>query len=112
MFCENASQLSSKTRTLICAQSRPGPTKPRSVQLDLGRDISSVLHQVFAASASEMQGTDPLLLLVGGLGFPWLVGSAFDVSKVSLYFPGAMVVWAQHHHFHLMLYMITEPLWS
>lgn len=112
MFHEHASQLSSKTRIFICAQSRPGSTKPCSVQLDSGRDISSALYQVFAASASEMQGTDPLLLLVGGLGFPWVLGSAFDVSEMIPYCPGAMVGQAQHHNFYLMLYMITEPLWS
>lgn len=59
-----------------------------------------------------MQDIDPVLVLVGGLGLPWLVGSAFDVSKMIPHCPGAMVVWAQHHRLHLMLYMITEPLWS
>lgn len=45
-------------------------------------------------SALGAQGTDPVLVLVGGLGLPWLVGSSPDVSKMTPHCPGAMVVWA------------------
>lgn len=109
-------QPSTKTRIFICAWCRAGPTKPRSARMSLCRDISSVLYQVFDVSALGMQGTGPVLVLVGALGLPWLTGSGLDVSKMTPHYPGAMVVWAQQKwddpHLHLMLYVTSEPLCS
>lgn len=89
-------QPSTKPRMFICAWCRAGPTKPCLAQMALCRYISSVLYQVFGMSASGTKGTGPVLLLVGSLGLPWLIGSGLDVSKVSPHCPEAMVVWAQH----------------
>lgn len=62
----------------------------------LCRDVSSVLYQVFDVSPSGMLGTDPVLVLVGGLGLHGLIGSGLYVTKMTPSCPGDMVILAQY----------------
>lgn len=109
---------STKTKTFTCAWCTVGPTKPCSAQMVSYRDTSSVLYQIFDVSASAMQGTDAVLVLVAGSDSPWVIDSGLGVSKMTPPCPGATVFWAQHKwmilrsDLHLMFYVTSEPLWS
>lgn len=98
----NAVQPSTKTRILTCAWGRAQCTKHCSTQMALCRDISRVLYQVSDVSTSEMHDTDPVLMLVGDLGLPWLIDFGLEVFKMTPHCSGATVIWAQHKEMTLI----------